>query len=119
MQKQWSFYDAFGRLYIIGFFHSPDTGNFVLYVNNNISIIDFNITENKDYSFIIGSRLLKLSIEKASRGYEYQLKDNTPHPKQERWEVIRDKIAAVLMVGALLGGTGFLIMLFTGMIHFQ
>lgn len=119
MQKQWSFFDPFGKLYIIGFYHGHDSGNFILYINNNISIIDFNIKENKDYSFILGNRLLKLTITKATQGFNYDLKDNTPPPQLEKWEVLRDKIAAVLMILSVGSGFVALILLATGYFSFQ
>lgn len=116
MQKQWSFYDPFGRLYVIGFYHGQESGNFVLYINNNISIIDFNIKDDKAYSFIIGNRLLQLSIKKDTSGYDYNLKDTTPDPEYKGWEKIRDKIAAGVMVTVAIALVVSLGLIFAGVL---
>ncbi|MDX1686005.1 MAG: hypothetical protein R3275_12275 [Saprospiraceae bacterium] len=115
MQKQWSFYDAFGRLYVIGFYHSHDTGNFVLYINNNISIIDFEIKDSKAYSFIIGNRLLQFRIDKASSGYNYDLKDHTPSIEAKPWEKFRDKVIAAMMISVVICVIAWLFLYAIGM----
>ena len=116
MQKQWSFHDAFGRLYVVGFYHSHDTGNFLLYINNHISIIDFNIKGNKDYSFILGNRLLQLRIMKASSGFNYDLQDNTPIPKLSKWEKYRDLALATLVIGMMSSGLIYVTLLIIGVL---
>ncbi len=102
MQKRWSFLDPFGQMHCIGFFHGHDTGHFLMYINDKISVIDFNIKDDKSYSIIISQRLLRLSISKLGEGYEYDLTDETPKPEQPRWEKIRDLSAATIMVGLLI-----------------
>lgn len=116
MQKQWSFHDAFGRLYIIGFYHSHDTGNFLLYINNCISVIDFNIKADKDYSFMLGNRLLQLRIMKKSSGYTYDLQDNTPIPKLAKWERVRDMVLAAIVVGMMSSGLIYVLLLIIGVV---
>ena len=101
MQKQWSFVDPFGQRHFIGFFHGHDSGHFLMYVNDKISVIDFNIKDDKSYSFVIGQRLLQLTIKKEGASFEYDLKDQTPVPEQPAWAKIRDLTAAAVMVGLL------------------
>ena len=102
MQKQWSFQDGFGRYHNVGFYHGQDSGYFMLFINDKITIIDYHIIGDKSYSFMIGNRLLELSINLSDKGYLYDLKDTTPIPKYHVLEKWRDILSAVMMVASLV-----------------
>ena len=110
MQKQWSFRDGFGRFHNIGFYHGQESGHFMLYINDKITIIDYHILGDRSYSFMIGNTLLELNIMRQAGTFEYDLKDNTPQPEYHPLEKWRDLTAAVLMVASLIfvvGTVGF------------
>ena len=110
MQKQWSFQDGFGKFHNIGFYHGQDSGYFMLFINDRITIVDYHIKNDKSYSFMIGNRLFQLSIELSNENFLYDLSDTTPQPEYHDWEKWRDIIAAALMIASLiyvLGTVGF------------
>ena len=110
MQKQWSFQDVTGHHYYIGLYHGQETGHFLLYINDKISIIDFDILEDKSYSLYIGNELFRLNIEKTGMDkYQYSLDTVSPRLLQKPWEQWRDRIIMGVMVFLAIAAVALLI----------
>ncbi|MEO6189201.1 MAG: hypothetical protein ABIO44_01440 [Saprospiraceae bacterium] len=69
-----------GDHYTLGLYHGEDSGNFMLYMNNDIFLIDYNILEDKVYQFYIGNEFMKLSIVKKESSFIYTLDVDTESP---------------------------------------
>lgn len=52
----------------------------MVYINDKIIIIDFNIREDKQYSFYLGPELFDLSLKKELAGFNYEMKKNLEAP---------------------------------------
>ena len=63
-QQVWNFQDQFGNEHSFGIYHSPISGHFVSYLDNNILNIDFKVLDNKEYRFYMNHELMKFSITK-------------------------------------------------------
>ena len=99
MQKQWSFQDVTGHHYYIGLYHGQESGHFLLYINDKVSIIDFDILDTKSYSMYIGNELFRLNIEKNEKGvFSYSLDPVSPRLIQKPWEQWRDRVIMGVMV---------------------
>lgn len=72
-QLNWTYFSLLGFPYSIDMYHGEDSGHLILFVNNEIILINFNQTENKSYNFIIDRQILELKIEKKSPGFDYVL----------------------------------------------
>ena len=72
-QKNWRFNSHRGHSYIIGLYHSAQSGNVVIHCNSNVTTIDFGVLESKEYSFFVGEELLIIRIEKSGDQYTYEM----------------------------------------------
>lgn len=81
-QKNWRFNSHRGHSYVIGLYHSEQSGNVVIYCNSNVTTIDFGVLDTKEYSFFVGEELLVIKIKKTGTQYSYEMvidkKVNTP-----------------------------------------
>lgn len=72
-QQVWTFYDRAGTFHTFGIYHNEDSGHFLAYLDNKIMIIDFNIKDNKEYSFYFEEELLHVKLISGTEGFEYEL----------------------------------------------
>lgn len=70
-QSNWTYHGASGRSYHVGLYHGDDSGHVIIYCNNNILTIDFEVNEDKSYSFYLEHDLCELSLTETDNGYEY------------------------------------------------
>lgn len=59
-------------------YHGEDSGHLMLFVNNEIILINFNQKKSKSYNFLIDRQILELKIENKSPGYDYTLTPQIP-----------------------------------------
>ena len=76
-QQIWNIMDITGEEYVLGIYHGEDSGHVVVYLNNNIIIIDFKILMSKTYHFFIGHEFMQLKIVKNKEEYTYSLEVDT------------------------------------------
>ncbi len=111
-QQVWTFNDITGTNYTIGLYHGEDSGHVIIYQNNNILIIDFNIVYTKHYHFYIGHELMILSILTNQEEFIYLLsvdtESNTPYnlqlkknKKEEQQMIIIGQIVLIIFLIAL------------------
>ena len=90
-QQIWNIMDITGEEYVLGIYHGEDSGHVVVYLNNNIIIIDFKILMSKTYHFFIGHEFMQLKIVKNKEEYTYSLEVDTeaktPYNLQAREEI--------------------------------
>jgi len=99
VEKRWLFHDVTGYKYHIGMYHNSTSGNFMLYINQSISIIDFKVFGKKSYSLYIGNEIFKLDIsQNDEKEYIYKLNSIAPRLKQAPWEKIRDQVVLYLII---------------------
>lgn len=81
-QQIWNMDSVTGDHYTIGLYHGEESGNVVLYMNNEVFLIDFNILEDKNYHFFVGHEFMCLSILRKNEEYFYNLQvdKDTPTP---------------------------------------
>jgi len=76
-QQTWNILDITGEEYTLGIYHGEESGHVVVYLNNNIMIIDFKILMSKSYHFFIGHEFMHLKIIKNMEEYTYSLEVDT------------------------------------------
>lgn len=76
-QMNWTFLDYQHDKYEIGLYHGDQSGHVLLYCNEKVVTIDFNVLETKTYTFYIGEELAELTIEREEKRFSYALKQNT------------------------------------------
>ncbi len=108
-QQQWTVPGYGGKPYNVGLYHSAKKGHLLVYCNGEILIIDFGVTDSKDYSFMLGEELYELYIIKNGSKFEYTFKHNeaidTPHNIRREKTVKTDKrrvLAAVIVFLVLI-----------------
>ena len=103
-QQQWTVPGYGGKPFKVGLYHSAKKGHLLVYCNGKILIIDFGVTDTKDYSFMLGEELYELNIVKKGSGFEYIFNHNeaieTPHNLRREKTIKTDKrrIWAVIIV---------------------
>ncbi len=75
-QANWSYCNKRGQLYKVGVYHGDDSGNVLIYCNNQILTIDFEVSHTKSYTFYLDQDVCEVSIEASGRGYQYDFRVN-------------------------------------------
>ena len=105
-QAGWTYTDLFGRKFYIGLYHGDESGHVVLYVNNKISIIDFNINDSKNYAIYIGRDLLKIELDNSSGDFTYRLSMDESikaKPDYPSWYMKVIKVILIILVLLYVG----------------
>jgi hypothetical protein len=77
-QLNWTYYSLTGIPYSIDMYHGDESGHLILFVNEEIILIDFEQHESNTHSFIIENQLLELSIKATNTAYDYVLTPQLP-----------------------------------------
>ncbi len=110
-QRQWTYRDEQGKNHLLGVAHGADTGHLMIYCDEEIVLIDFNIFGDREYSFLVENELLKIKILSNNQTFEYQLIEDTTadtplnrtRRTEERQERQRLVLSAVLVFLLLVG----------------
>lgn len=104
-QFNWSYLSATGQQYIVGLYHGPESGHLVVYCNNDIVAIDFNVAADARYPFFIEEDLCEIRIERRHGALQYFFESNeeidTPLNRHRRERKRKDR----LFLRALIAGT--------------
>ena len=106
-QQQWTVPGYGGRKYRVGMYHGEDSGHLMVHCNNRIMLIDFVVTDSKNYSFFLDQELFELYLMRDNGSFSYDLRHNedvdTPHnirreqdKKTSRWRLIAAGILLVI-----------------------
>ena len=112
-QYTWAYLSPGGQQYIVGLYHGPDSGNLVIYCNNEVVAIDFQVKDQARYSFFIEEDLCEVRIKKKGNHFQYFFESNlevdTPLNRKRQQAARRDKrflifflIAAVVLAAVLV-----------------
>jgi hypothetical protein len=115
-QFNWSYLSPSGQQYIVGLYHGPESGHLVVYCNNDIVAIDFNVAADAKYPFFIEEDLCEIRIERRGDKLHYFFESNeevdTPLNRVRRQRKQRDRrFLRVLIVGAVLFVVGMVVMM--------
>jgi hypothetical protein len=87
-QSNWTYLSESGQVYVVGLYHGPETGHVVVYCNNNVVAIDFNVVAESRYSFFIEEDMCEVVIRPRRKTYEYLFSSNrnvdTPFNRSRR-----------------------------------
>ena len=73
-QFNWTYIDEFNQKHKIGLYHGDTSGHVMLYCGSKIVAIDFDVQEDKKYSFFVNDELCHVSIVKKDGSFAYDLK---------------------------------------------
>lgn len=115
---QWVLCADAGRRHNIGIYHGDRTGHLLIYCNDNIVAIDFDVHKNKSYAFFIDNELCNVTVEKGEDGFSYGLeidkKTETPLNLARKEQHTIDKRNLLIGIGAfILFVSLFVILLYT------
>jgi hypothetical protein len=86
--------------------HGAESGHLLVYCDAKIILIDFEILEDKTYSFFIDEQLCEISIEKINGQFYYSFEINktadTPRNNLRKKIERRHMLQGFLMIGAIL-----------------
>ncbi len=87
-QYAWSYRSPAGQEYIVGLYHGPESGHVVVYCNQEVVAIDFNVQQSACYTFFIEEDLCEVHIERKGQGFSYAMRSNrqvdTPFNRQRK-----------------------------------
>lgn len=116
-QLNWTYTSDRGQRYVIGMYHGPKSGHFMVYCNSKVILIDFHVRKSQTYSFFIENELLEIKIqedEKAGYSYDFVLNTEVETPKNQERKKLGNKhfswALASLAIFALLVFSGYKIM---------
>ncbi len=66
-QSLWTYYDPSYGTQTVGVYHGDDSGNLVIYCNNKVVMVDFEVKKSKSYSFYINKCLIELKLKKQKK----------------------------------------------------
>ena len=73
-EARWTFYDPHSGPQTMGLYHGDQSGHVVVYHNNSIIVVDFEILESKTYSIHFNDSLITLGIEREGNQFDYSFK---------------------------------------------
>jgi len=85
-QLNWTYTSDRGQQYVVGMYHGPQSGHFMVYCNSAIILIDFNVRKSSTYSFFIENELLELKINETDQNqfsYDFVVNTEAETPKNE------------------------------------
>ncbi len=74
-QKAWYYKNETGLAYDLNMYHGDKSGHVLIYSNQAIIAIDFNVRSTKVYSFYLGDELFELLIDIFPSRASYSLKN--------------------------------------------
>ncbi len=105
-QYAWSYRSPAGQEYIVGLYHGPESGHVVVYCNQEVVAIDFNVRQSARYTFFIEEDLCEVHIERKGQEFRYALRSNqkvdTPF-NRKRWQLERRQQHFLWRVLAIFG----------------
>lgn len=81
-EKRWKYSSNYNNNYTIGIYHGEDSGHFIIYVNSEVVLIEFNILQSKTFGFVVDDESLSVIIKKKDSSFEYSL-EKTQKPKKQ------------------------------------
>ncbi len=71
-QCRWTFYDPIQGTQTLGLYHGDESGHVMIYLNEQVVLIDFMVHQSKSYSIMVNQAMVKLNLNKSGTGFNYQ-----------------------------------------------
>ncbi len=71
-QCRWTFYDPNEGTQTLGLYHGDESGHVMIYLNEQVVIIDFEVHQTKSYSLMFNQSLLELKLNKINGEFLYK-----------------------------------------------
>ena len=71
-QYRWTFYDPNQGTQTLGLYHGDKSGHVMIYLNQKVVIIDFEVHQSKSYSLMLNQSLLELKLNKDNGKFLYK-----------------------------------------------
>jgi hypothetical protein len=102
----WTYLADQGKKHHVGLMHGAESGHLLVYCDAKIILIDFEILEDKTYSFFIDEQLCEISIEKIDGQFYYSFEINktadTPRNNLRKKIERRHVLQGLLLLGGIL-----------------
>lgn len=76
-KREWIHIDAFQRQNKIGVMHNPKDGNFLVYYNDKVILVDFKVFESKKFKFFLDEEFCEISVIRKKKGFSYEFAFDT------------------------------------------
>jgi len=102
----WTYIADKGVKHHVGLMHGAESGHLLVYCDAKIILIDFEILEDKTYSFFIDEQLCEISIEKINEQFYYSFEINktadTPRNNLRKKIERRHMIQGISVLGGIV-----------------
>ncbi len=102
----WTYLADQGKKHHVGLMHGAESGHLLVYCDAKIILIDFEILEDKTYSFFIDEQLCEISIERINGQFYYSFEINktadTPRNNMRKKIERRHFMQALMLIGGIL-----------------
>ena len=102
----WTYIADKGVKHHVGLMHGAESGHLLVYCDAKIILIDFEILEDKTYSFFIDEQLCEISIEKINGQFYYSFEINktadTPRNNLRKKIERRHLMQGLILLGGIL-----------------
>lgn len=102
----WTYLADQGKKHHIGLMHGAESGHLLVYCDAKIVLIDFEILEDKRYSFFIDEQLCEISIERINGQFYYSFEinktANTPRNNLRKKIERRHLFQGLMLMGGIL-----------------
>lgn len=87
-QMAWTLVDDYGAKHRIGLVHGDENHHLMVYCDDRILLIDFDVKNSRNYSFFLNEMLVDISLEekkgKFAYGLEVDEKSDTPRNRLKK-----------------------------------
>ncbi len=79
-QWRWTFYDPHEGTQTLGLYHGEESGHVMIYLNQQVVIIDFMVHQSKSYSIVVNDLLVKLNLKESNGLFSYDFEGELTVP---------------------------------------
>lgn len=79
-QWRWTFYDPHEGTQTLGLYHGEKSGHVLIYLNEQVVIIDFMVHHSKSYSIVVNDLLVKLNLNESEGMFSYGFEGKSTVP---------------------------------------
>lgn len=91
-QWSWTFYEPSQGTQTVGLYHGDQSGHLVVYLNQEIVLIDFMVHQSKSYSFMVNENLLELKLNESNGKFLYQLEKSATKVEMSAFQKVKNYI---------------------------
>lgn len=111
----WTYVSDSGQQYVVGLFHSVQEGHFMVYVNQKVVLIDFQVFATKTYPLFLEDELFEIEVERRNGQYYYGFSmDREADTPRNRARKVMERLhwkQTLIFIGALAIGVAAILAL--------